>query len=468
MRFPWRVALILFLTLLAGWVVLMSAYSISAGAGYAAGLPSPGRLLAIVEAVELTPPENRPVILTALQAEGRTMRVVAEPTTATTLPVLWPAEVATLEGYVRALEGRHLAVVPGELKGVPGRMMASAFNAVEFRVGLAGGDTLVVVFESPVVVAPFGLPIGFGAGILGLLISIVALVLLHREFRPLSALAAAVDRVDPMAEVTLPPIRARSPELKALVSAFERLQGRLSTLIRARMALLGGIQHDLRTFATRLRLKIEKIEDPEERARAEADITDMIALLDNALLASRSGAGELDQALVDIAPLVATEVADRQAAGAEVDLVVAEPARSASVLGDRLALRRIVANLVENALRYGHRAHLALTVAAGEIVLVVDDEGPGIPEGQRAFLLEPFARADSSRARQTGGAGLGLAVARNLVDAHRGRLVVGDAPTGGARFTVRLPLFVLGADGSDADLERRDPSTAPRHRCVGP
>ena len=116
-------------------------------------------------------------------------------------------------------------------------------------------------------------------------------------------------------------------------------------------------------------------------------------------------------------------------------------ATSATVLGDRLALRRIVANLVDNALKYGHIAHVAVEADAQAIVLTVDDEGSGIPPELREILLEPFVRLETSRNRQTGGAGLGLAVVCSLVEGHGGTVAIGDAPTGGARFSVRLPVF---------------------------
>jgi signal transduction histidine kinase len=112
------------------------------------------------------------------------------------------------------------------------------------------------------------------------------------------------------------------------------------------------------------------------------------------------------------------------------------------VLGDRLALRRIVANIIDNAVIYGKVAHLSVDTTAEQVTLTVDDEGPGIPSEQRESILEPFVRLEDSRNRRTGGAGLGLAVARSLVEAHHGTISISDAPAGGARVAVRLELFV--------------------------
>ncbi|MEL6766763.1 MAG: ATP-binding protein [Pseudomonadota bacterium] len=435
-----RVGLILLVAVFAVMITLIAASYLATGAGRTAELPSPARLEALAELIEGAPASERPVILEAVTTPRVTLRIEPRALETASLPALLPMDEAVLAEYRAILERRPMTVTPLERDRPLLGLMASALNAIEFRLGLDTGETLVVATESPFVVAPFGLPVGFGAGVFGILIALIALIMLHREFRPLTRLAAAVEQVDPAGDaVALPQIRARSPELRALVAAFERLQGRLSTLIHARMALVGGIQHDVRTFATRLRLRVDKIADADDRERAVADITDMIALLDDALLASRAGASELEEELVDLASLVATEVADRVAAGAPVQL--SPVSGEATVLGDRLALRRIVANLLDNALRYGKRAHLALAFQEKAVVLTVDDEGPGIPEAERGHLLEPFTRTEASRARRTGGAGLGLAVVRSLAEAHGGTIAIDDAPTGGARLALRLPLF---------------------------
>ena len=114
------------------------------------------------------------------------------------------------------------------------------------------------------------------------------------------------------------------------------------------------------------------------------------------------------------------------------------------MLGDRLALRRIAANLIDNALAYGRAAHLSLCADQETLTLTVDDEGAGVPTELRDILFEPFVRAEASRSRRTGGAGLGLAIVRSLVEGHDGTIRVGDAPGGGARFTVTVPRFNAG------------------------
>jgi signal transduction histidine kinase len=167
----------------------------------------------------------------------------------------------------------------------------------------------------------------------------------------------------------------------------------------------------------------------------------MILLLDDALLASRAGAGELAEEMVEIDDLIRAEVADRRSGGARIDYRPGRWKQVPIVLGDRLALRRVVANLADNAIKYGGSAHLRSVIVDNDILLTVDDEGTGIPPAQRQAMLEPFSRLETSRNRGTGGAGLGLAIARGLIEAHGGSLSIEQAPSGGARISVRLPLF---------------------------
>lgn len=258
----------------------------------------------------------------------------------------------------------------------------------------------------------------------------------------IARLAAAVDLLDPSGpRVELPGRGSSVREIAALIGAFDRLQNRLAHLLRTRIAMLAGISHDIRTFTTRLRLRVDAIPDDAERERAVADIEDMVRLLDDALLATRAGAGELAEELVELDEIVRAEVDDRRAEGRAIELDAGSAPGGAVVLGDRLALRRVVANLLDNALHYGGAARIALESDDRAVVLTIDDRGPGIPEAEREAVLEPFVRLETSRSRRTGGAGLGLAVARSLVDAHGGSIGIDDSPDGGARIVVRLPRY---------------------------
>jgi signal transduction histidine kinase len=441
----WTLAARLTLIVIVGFaaiaIIMMALFYMTSRRDKEIARPSPARLAALATLVEQTPREARALVLEA----------VSSPQFAVTIGDAGRVEdggpqVAELrEAYAMALAGRAVEVTVPRSAANPrfprlARLLAA--NALEFRIALQSGETLVVDARTAVPVTRLGLPVGFGAGLFGTIVALLALLVMQRETRPLARLAAAVDRVDlTAAPPLLPQARRSAPEIRAVISAFNRLQGRLSEMLRARMTLIGGIAHDVRTFATRLRLRVEQIPDPAEQQRAIADIDDMIRLLDDALLSSRAGAGGLSQEMVEFATLVRTEVDDRRAQGEAVDVTSEQAFTEAIVLGDRLALRRVVANIVDNAIKYGRVAHVQLSFGRDRVVVTVDDEGPGIPADRRQAMLEPFNRLETSRNRATGGAGLGLAVARSLVEAHGGTVEISTAPAGGARVMIELPVF---------------------------
>jgi signal transduction histidine kinase len=432
LTFAARIGLIALLAIALVWLVSVSLFYLSRHDG---GIrPPPEQLAALAQLIERTPAAERPLVVAAVESD--TLTILLEPGgdvgASSARPILHIGE-RTLDAYRAALDGRAVGVLL--IDGRRGRP-----DAMVFRIALRTGETLVVQARSALLVTRLGLPIGLGAGLFGTVIALLALYVMQREAKPLARLVAAIDRIDLAGPPTLlPEARRSAPEIRALVDAFNRLQTRLSQLLKARLAMLGGISHDVRTFATRLRLRVDRIPDGPERARAVADIADMIRLLDDALLASRAGVGELAQELVEFERIVQIEVADGQARGAAIAFTGA--GTDATILGDRLALRRIVANLIDNALKYGGRAYVGLASEDGSAVLTIDDNGPGIPPDQRELLLEPFVRLETSRSRRTGGAGLGLAVVRSLVEAHGGTIAIADAPTGGARVMVTLPVF---------------------------
>ncbi|WP_237153455.1 ATP-binding protein [Oryzibacter oryziterrae] len=405
--------------------------------------PSATQVAALVTLLDAAEAGDRETILAAVHTNRLDARILSDETPLSVGETPDSAAMALANEVSRLLPGRPFSVdaiwlPPRQERWLPGRP-----NGIEFRMKLASGELLVVDTRSPVVMTGLGLPVGFGAGLGSALLALIAVALLISATRPLVRLAAAVDSLEPgSAPIDLPDSRTVAPEIRAIAQAIIRLQDRLSSMLATRMVLIGGISHDVRTFATRLRLRVEKIGDPEERAAAGNDIDDMIRLLDDAMLAARVGAGEQQLEMIDFRDIVADLVADRQAVGQPVELA-ATPAQPTFVLGDALALKRVVGNLTDNAVKYGQQAILTLELSARHATLHVDDRGAGIPTDQRQAVLEPFVRLEQSRNRSTGGAGLGLAVARNLAEGHGGTLTIGDAPTGGARFTLQVPLMEM-------------------------
>ncbi len=441
--FAARIALIILVGLLVLWIGVVALYYRAAAHEGEISRPAPARVAALATLAERAALQQRALLLRAVSGADLTVGVAPAGTVSPAPPPLGRRDRKLQAQYAAALDGRSVALShpPVRPDARFPRLAKMVDRDIALRVGLRTGETLVLETRAPVPVTPFGLPIGFGAGLIGTVVALLALLIMQRETRPLARLAAAVDKVDLTAEpAPLPSATRSAPEIRALIAAFARLQQRLSETLRARMTLVGGIAHDVRTFATRLRLRVERLPDEQERARAIADIDDMIVLLDDALLSARVGAGELSREMLDLAALLRTDIDDRVAQGGPVTWQDGLPAGTV-VLGDRLALRRVFANVIDNALAYGRRASVAASQQGEMAVVTVDDEGPGIPADQRGTMFQPFNRLEASRNRATGGAGLGLAVVRSLVEAHEGTVEIAEAPGGGARVVVSLPVF---------------------------
>jgi signal transduction histidine kinase len=224
-------------------------------------------------------------------------------------------------------------------------------------------------------------------------------------------------------------------EVREAARLFNEMSQQLTELVDARALLVAAISHDLRTPLTRIRMRLEgQAEDP-QAARSIADIREMDELIESALEVFR-GPGHEDPAQVtDVLALVQSLADDLADLGQPVS-VAGAPALARV---NPAALRRVVGNLVTNALRYGGRAELSVGTRGREVEILVDDHGPGIPPAQLEAVMQPFFRLESSRNRRTGGSGLGLYIARDLVTRQGGTLTLANRPEGGLRARIALP-----------------------------
>jgi signal transduction histidine kinase len=228
---------------------------------------------------------------------------------------------------------------------------------------------------------------------------------------------------------------AGTVEVREAARVFNEMSQQLSELINARALLVAAISHDLRTPLTRIRMRLEAHEDDALAARSIADIHEMDELIESALEVFR-GPGHAEEAQVtDMLALVQSLVDDLADLGQPVS-VIGLPALARV---HPAAIRRVVGNLVNNALRYGERAELLVSTHGNQVEIIVDDFGPGIPSAQLEAVMQPFFRLESSRNRRTGGSGLGLYIARDLVMRQGGTLALANRPEGGLRAKITLP-----------------------------
>jgi two-component system osmolarity sensor histidine kinase EnvZ len=380
-------------------------------------------------------PDERHVALQAVRVAGLDARVVAKPPPADGFRLQRAEQWLRQElGADRAVSIVVRAARPEGERWRPIRDLLA--RRVEISVQLASGEYLTVETAGELLNRIFGVPIGFLLSAVAALVTGLAIFGVVRETRPLRRLAVAVDRFGMEARPDPLPERG-APEVRSVIRATNAMQARISTLLRNQSLMIGAIAHDLRTYLTRLRLRLESIPDGERRDKAVRDVEDMHALIEDALAFARGAFAESRLEPVDLCALLAREVEERRLAGAEASL--AQSAGPVTIQGSAADLARAFGNLIDNAIKYGDAAMVALHVDAGQVQVTVDDRGPGIPPWEREQVFEPFRQLDEARNRDRGGAGLGLAIARQVIERHRGTIVIEDAPEKGARFRVTLP-----------------------------
>ncbi len=276
---------------------------------------------------------------------------------------------------------------------------------------------------------------GFTLTLMLVLVSVVSIVLVRRITRPMRALADAAEKLGrgenggPLPEIG--PSEARNT-----TRAFNDMRTRLQRFIDDRMHMLAATSHDLRTPLTSLRLRAELVEDPELRQKMLRTLDEMTQMVEAMLAFVREDTKEEETREVDIAAMIESIAADFVDFGHRVD--VADHGRT--VLRCRpYALTRALRNLVQNAVNYGNGADISLENATKTLKIIIEDDGPGIRDSDLLRAFDPFVRLDAARNQESGGVGLGLAIARNIINAHGGDIVLDNRTGGGLRVTVTIP-----------------------------
>ncbi len=384
-------------------------------AALAAELASPTLHVAIAAAPAVAPRHRDSRALGLVAAAFRPyFGTVADPR----LHVVYRTIVASPRSMPRAI-----------LEGFPGdRVMEISFRLSDgawanFKLAMAGAATLWsphAVASTLVMLTGIIVLGGWATGWVG---------------RPLAAFARAADRLG--RDVNAPPLPSNGPpEVRHAATAFNDMQTRIRRFVEDRTRMLAAISHDLRSPITRMRLRAEMMPGDEVRARMLADLDEMEVMVASTLEFARGEAADEPTQSIDLAATLAT-ICDN---ASDLGLAAAYVWERRELCHCRpMAMKRALTNLVENAARYGGRARVFTHHHKSGLDVIIEDEGPGIPEAEMEAVFAPFHRLEESRNRKTGGVGLGMTVARTIVRSHGGDIRLENRSEGGLRVVVTLP-----------------------------
>lgn len=312
--------------------------------------------------------------------------------------------------------------------------VANPAGGLEIEVRLGDGSPLIVHARR------IGMPMSpwliWGLAVQLLVLALCAWAAVRLVTRPLAQLAGAADDLGPDLKGHALPEDGPS-EVAHAARAFNAMQQRIAGYMAERVEILAAISHDLQTPITRMRLRTDLMDNEQDRLKFRQDLDAMHALVREGVTYARTLHGATEPPLrVDADALIESMVADYEDAGEQVRL---EGRVGTPIVTRPNALRRILANLIDNALNFGSEVRVRVESAPGRLAIAVLDNGPGIPPDQLEAVLKPFYRVESSRNRSTGGTGLGLAIAQQLATAMGAQLVLANRAEGGLEARLTMP-----------------------------
>lgn len=309
-------------------------------------------------------------------------------------------------------------------------------DPMKASIRIGGHGWLVVpIPDLPPRKSPFHILFGW-LGLITIGATTIAVYVAHRMVQTLALLQNAVEKIGP--DGTLPAIPEEGPaEVRATAKALNTLSARLKSAVDSRMRVVAAAGHDMRTPITRMRLRTEFIDDQDERASWLRDLDELNRIADSAIALVRASTQTSHVEILALDKLVASIVADLRDQKLDVTLVSTAPG---SVRGDRLALSRALRNLLINAATHGVSARVRIErVSPATASIVIEDCGPGIPEERLGQVFEPFFRVDRARHQAIPGAGLGLTIAREIIQLAGGTITIRNGVGGGLVQTVSFP-----------------------------
>lgn len=425
----------------------------------ASGMQSAQRIADIVRLLESIPPSGRTNIVQVLSSPPLTISLDRSPLARHGDDADKGVRATVFGTMLRRFlpEGRVVAVDVAEAAGVtfkPGAMR-------DFKGGDGNGDWIppmmrhtqqpglsfvaqvrlqdgaLVTFDTrqPQATASWPYRVLISIALLLAAVVVVSLIAVRWAIRPLNTLADAAEELGK--NINRPPLEEKGPlEVVRAARAFNIMQSRLAGYLRDRTRVLAAMSHDLKTPITRLRLRAELLDDAQLRARFTGDLQEMESMVGSTLDFLRGMENGEPVKPVDIMALVESLQADMRETGGKVDI---QGKSSSPYPGRPQALKRCLGNLVENAIKYGKAALIAIDDDDQRLEIRIQDEGPGLPPSELEKVFEPFYRVEGSRNRDTGGTGLGLTIARSVAENHGGSLSLNNRAEGGLEARLTLP-----------------------------
>ncbi len=333
---------------------------------------------------------------------------------------------------VRVHLHQPMASIPEELRPFSPRALGSNTELIQTIVPIDSQTSISGVRIRPTPVWPVEIMVA--AAVAGLLASAGAALLARRVVRPLSELTTAAAAV--AVGSGTPHVAEQGPDdVRNAAIAFNAMAEKVTKTLESQRHLLSAVGHDLRTPLTAMRINLEFVADDELRDGLMRNLDELQALTEQVLAAAKGAGGE-QRRNVDLSALVESLCTDLDEIGEPVSWANHSPAPISCRPNE---IKRAVRNLVENAVAYGHKADVRIASTGDGYDVVVEDEGPGIPEIDRQRVFEPFVRLESSRNEATGGTGLGLTLVKAIAEGHGGQVMLENRPSGGLRARMHLP-----------------------------
>lgn len=399
--------------------------------------PSPemlaGKVATAVSLIEAAPQADRLRIVTAMRRPDLQIYLRDE-------PVAGLPDTRTLLRRLTEIElgGRPVRVnfAPRDLTVPDDGSAASGRPTLLIQTPLSDGRWALVATPDYVLGGHSRLRLLFVVIPFAMLIGLLSTLAARRFAAPITQFVRGAERLG--VDTTAPPLVESGPdELRAATRAFNRMQERLRRFVEDRTQMLAAMSHDLRTPLNRLRLRAELIEDEEQQRKMFADLEAMSIMIESTLAFVRDDRAREPRKLVDLGVLVEDVCEDASDAGGSVSY---SGPKGVNIRCRPMAVARAVANLVDNAIKYGGGARVCLLREAEHVVIAVEDDGPGIPPGERERVFTPFYRLEPSRNPATGGVGLGLSVARTVAREHGGDVRLANRAEGGLCARMELPV----------------------------